>query len=80
MKTNADQILLLKAWDTFVTQRKPIMVNKTAAALSHWYDCEMIEEEAFVQWYDSLEKESPLETKSAKFIEWLNSSDDDEED
>lgn len=55
------------------------MVNKTAAALSHWYDCEMIEEEAFVQWYDSLEKESPLETKSAKFIEWLNSSDDDEE-
>ncbi|KAI8083864.1 hypothetical protein BDF21DRAFT_416793 [Thamnidium elegans] len=80
VKTNADQILLLKAWDTFVTQRKPIMVNKTAAALSHWYDCEMIEEEAFVQWYDSLEKESPLETKSAKFIEWLNTSDDDEED
>ncbi|KAI9270123.1 hypothetical protein EDC94DRAFT_598181 [Helicostylum pulchrum] len=80
VKTNADQILLLKAWDTFVTQRKPIMVNKTAAALSHWYDCEMIEEEAFVQWYNSLEKESPLEAKSAKFIEWLNSSDEEEED
>lgn len=70
---------MLKAWETFVNQRKPIMVNKTAAALSHWYDCEMVEEEAFVQWYDTLEKESPLEQKSAKFIEWLNASDDEEE-
>lgn len=70
----------MRAWENFVTQRKHIMVNKTAAALSHWYDCEMIEEEAFVQWYDALEKESALEKKSAKFIEWLNSSDDEEEE
>lgn len=71
--------MLLKAWETFVTQRKPIMVNKTVVALSHWYDCEMVEEEAFVQWYDTLSKESPLETKSAKFIEWLNASDEEDE-
>lgn len=79
MKTNADQILLLKAWDSFVTLRKPIMINKTSAALSYWYDSELIEEEAFVQWYDLLQKESPLEKKSAKFIEWLNTEDDDSE-
>lgn len=80
MKSNADQILLLKAWEKFVNDRKPIMVSKTAAVLSHWYDCEMVEEEAFVQWYDTLQKESPLEKKSAKFIEWLNTSDDEDDE
>lgn len=80
VKSNADQMLLLKAWEKFVNDRKPIMVSKTAAVLSHWYDCEMVEEEAFVQWYDTLQKESPLEKKSAKFIEWLNTSDDEDDD
>jgi hypothetical protein len=71
---------LLKAWDSFTAGRKPVMVNKTAAALSHWYDCEMVEEEAFLTWYSNLEKGSALEKKSAKFIEWLNESDSEEED
>ncbi|KAL9537231.1 hypothetical protein MBANPS3_011962 [Mucor bainieri] len=80
VKTKADQILLLKAWDSFVTVRKPIMVNKTAIALSHWYDCEMVEEEAFLEWFETLEKGSLLEKKSSKFIEWLNESDSEEEE
>lgn len=80
VKTNADQLLLLKAWDSFVTVRKPIMVNKTAIALSHWYDCEMVEEEAFLEWFETLEKGSALEKKSSKFIDWLNESDSEEEE
>lgn len=80
VKTNADQLLLLKAWDSFVTVRKPIMVNKTVIALSHWYDCEMVEEEAFLEWFETLEKGSALEKKSSKFIDWLNESDNEEEE
>ncbi|KAL7319257.1 hypothetical protein PS15m_002415 [Mucor circinelloides] len=80
VKTNADQLLLLKAWDSFVTVRKPIMVNKTTIALSHWYDCEMVEEEAFLEWFETLEKGSALEKKSSKFIDWLNESDSEEEE
>ncbi|KAG1078413.1 hypothetical protein G6F42_024276 [Rhizopus arrhizus] len=80
VKTNADQLLLLKAWDSFVTVRKPIMVNKTTIALSHWYDCEMVEEEAFLEWFKTLEKGSALEKKSSKFIDWLNESDSEEEE
>ncbi|GAN08122.1 bis(5'-nucleosyl)-tetraphosphatase [Mucor ambiguus] len=80
VKTKADQLLLLKAWDSFVTVRKPIMVNKTAIALSHWYDCEMVEEEAFLEWFETLEKGSVLEQKSSKFIDWLNESDSEEEE
>ncbi|KAK4515685.1 Glycerol-3-phosphate/dihydroxyacetone phosphate acyltransferase [Mucor velutinosus] len=79
VKTKADQLLLLKAWDSFVTVRKPIMVNKTAIALSHWYDCEMVEEEAFLEWFETLEKGSALEKKSSKFIDWLNESDSEDE-
>ncbi|KAI8975977.1 hypothetical protein BDB01DRAFT_853480 [Pilobolus umbonatus] len=80
VKTNADQLLLLKAWDNFVTQRKQSMVNKTAVILSHWYDCEMVEEDAFIDWYGGLEKGSLLETKSAKFIEWLTTEEDEDEE
>ncbi|KAI9280052.1 hypothetical protein BY458DRAFT_553467 [Sporodiniella umbellata] len=79
IKNDADQLLLLKSWDQFVTQRKPTMVSKTAAALSHWYDCEMVDEEVFIQWYNTLEKGSPLEKKSEKFIEWLNEEEEDED-
>lgn len=56
------------------------MVNKTAIALSHWYDCEMVEEEAFLEWFETLEKGSALEKKSSKFIDWLNESDSEEEE
>lgn len=56
------------------------MVNKTAIALSHWYDCEMVEEEAFLEWFKTLEKDSLIEKKSSKFIEWLNESDSEEEE
>ncbi|KAI9485817.1 MAG: hypothetical protein EXX96DRAFT_613668 [Benjaminiella poitrasii] len=80
VKVNADQLLLLKAWDNFVTNRKPVMVSKTGAALSYWYDCEMIEEDVFLEWYDALEKGSLVEQKSAKFIEWLNEPDSSEEE
>ncbi|KAI8646436.1 hypothetical protein BD408DRAFT_410223 [Parasitella parasitica] len=80
VKTNADQKLLLKAWESFVTVRKPVMVNKTAIALSHWYDREMVEEEAFLEWFQTLEKASALEKKSFKFIEWLNESDSEEDE
>ncbi|CEP10318.1 hypothetical protein [Parasitella parasitica] len=80
VKTNADQLLLLKAWESFVTVRKPLMVNKTAIALSHWYDIEMVEEEAFLEWFETLEKDSALEKKSSKFIKWLNESDSEDEE
>jgi hypothetical protein len=71
--------VLLKAWEQFVNQRKPVMINKTVTALSHWYDCEMVDEEIFIQWYNTLEKGNALEKKSEKFIEWLNEEDEDED-
>lgn len=73
-----DQQLLLKAWCNFVNTRKTSAVNKTPTALSYWYDCEMVEEETFLTWYETLEKNSLLERKSSKFIEWLNESDEDD--
>ncbi|CAO3661681.1 unnamed protein product [Rhizopus stolonifer] len=78
VKNGADQLLLLKAWEQFVNQRKPVMINKTVIALSHWYDCEMIDDEVFIRWYNTLGKGNSLERKSEKFIEWLN--EEDEED
>lgn len=54
------------------------MVNKTVTALSHWYDCEMVEEDVFIRWYNALEKGSVLEKKSEKFIEWLNETDEED--
>jgi hypothetical protein len=65
----------LKAWDNFVNIRKPNSVNKTPIALSYWYECELVEEDAFLSWYSSLEKDTLLERKSSKFIDWLNESD-----
>ncbi|KAI7902453.1 uncharacterized protein BX663DRAFT_76035 [Cokeromyces recurvatus] len=78
VKSNTDQLLLLKAWDNLVTNRKPILVNRTAAALSYWYDSEMIEEDVFLEWYNTLEKGSLIEQKCVKFIEWLNEPDNSE--
>ncbi|ORE02570.1 hypothetical protein BCV72DRAFT_265115 [Rhizopus microsporus var. microsporus] len=78
VKSEADQLLLLKTWEQFVNHRKPAMVNKTVTALSHWYDCEMVEEDVFIRWYNTLEKGSVLEKKSEKFIEWLNETDEED--
>jgi hypothetical protein len=56
------------------------MASKTPAVLSYWYDVELVEEEIFVNWYNALEKDSPIEKKSAKFIEWLSTAEEEEED
>ena len=75
-----DQRTLLKAWEKFVTQRSPGLLSKTVVAFSTWYDCDLVDEEAFFGWYAVLQDGSELKIKSSKFIEWLSTADEDDEE
>ncbi|KAI7875390.1 hypothetical protein K492DRAFT_210976 [Lichtheimia hyalospora FSU 10163] len=78
VKTTTDQRTLLKAWEKFVTQRAPHMISKTAIALSTWYDCDLVDEEVYLGWYEILPEGSELKNKSTKFIEWLSTADEED--
>ncbi|KAG2226931.1 hypothetical protein INT45_010210 [Circinella minor] len=79
VKNMTDQRTLLKAWEKFVTQRSPGLLSKTIVAFSTWYDCDLVDEEAFFGWYAVLQDGSELKVKSSKFIEWLSTADEDDE-
>ncbi|KAI9495893.1 hypothetical protein BDB00DRAFT_786111 [Zychaea mexicana] len=80
VKTMTDQRTLLKAWEKFVTNRSPALLSKTVMAFSTWYDCDLVDEEAFLIWYDVLPDGSDLKIKSTKFIEWLSTADEDDDE
>jgi hypothetical protein len=71
---------LLKAWTNYVTQRNPQLLPKTSLVLSYWYSCDLIEEEACFKWYEQLPEDSKLKMKSAKFIDWLQTAEEEDED
>ncbi|KAF7723412.1 nudix (nucleoside diphosphate linked moiety X)-type motif 2 [Apophysomyces ossiformis] len=79
VKSTADQRILLKAWEKFAIQRNKAVISKTAVVLSHWYDCDLVDEDVFHSWYESLEQESEIRKKSAKFIEWLSTAEEEED-
>lgn len=73
-----DQRTLLKAWEKVVT-RCPNLLVKTMVAFATWYECDLVDEEAFVSWYSLLEPGTSLERKSSKFVEWLKTADAEED-
>ncbi|KAG0173204.1 hypothetical protein DFQ28_001239 [Apophysomyces sp. BC1034] len=79
VKSTADQRILLKAWEKFVTQRNRALISKSAVVLSHWYDCDLVDEDVCHSWYESLEQGSEIKKKSAKFIEWLSTAEEEED-
>jgi len=79
VRNTADQQKLLKAWATYVTQRNPQLLPKTSLVLSYWYSCELIEEEVCLKWHQQLEDNSKLKLKSAKFIDWLQTAEEEED-
>jgi hypothetical protein len=40
----------------------------------------LIEEEACFKWYEQLPEDSKLKMKSAKFIDWLQTAEEEDED
>lgn len=62
-----------------MTQRNPGMVGKTVVVFSTWYDNDLVDEEAFLGWYDVLQADSELKKKCARFMDWLKTADEEEE-
>jgi hypothetical protein len=61
-------------------QRYPLVLPKTALVLSQWYEADLLDEEACYAWYEGLEPHRDLKKKTAKFIEWLKTADEEDDD
>lgn len=48
--------------------------------LSQWYEADLLDEEACYAWYEGLEPHRDLKKKTAKFIEWLKTADEEDDD
>lgn len=70
---------MLKAWERFVTQRCPALQSKTVVAFTTWYDCDLVEDEAFISWHEALSGYNELRDRTSRFIQWLSSDDDEKE-
>ncbi|KAI9289722.1 hypothetical protein BC943DRAFT_80878 [Umbelopsis sp. AD052] len=78
IRNAADQQKLLKAWADYVSQRNSQLLPKTSLVLSYWYSCDLIEEETCIKWYEQLEENSKIKIKSAKFIDWLQTAEEED--
>jgi hypothetical protein len=69
---------MLKAWSEYVTQRNLQLLPKTSLVLSYWYSCDLIEEDACIKWYEQLEENSKIKIKATKFIDWLQTAEEED--
>ncbi|ORZ05799.1 hypothetical protein BCR42DRAFT_427797 [Absidia repens] len=79
VKSTSDQRILLKAWDR-CTQRYPLLLPKSTLVLSQWYECDLLDEEACYVWFDGLDSHGELKKRIVKFIDWLKTADEEDED
>lgn len=79
VKNGSDQKLLLKSWDRCV-KRYPSLLSKSVLVLSQWYECDLLDEDACYEWYDSLKDDNEMKKKVSKFIDWLKTADEEEDD
>ncbi|KAI7865651.1 hypothetical protein BDF14DRAFT_1744067 [Spinellus fusiger] len=77
VRSTADQAMLLKAWHKCVTLRNHSLLSRSALVFAHWYDQDIVDEDSYVVWYSGLE-ESEMKKKSAKFIEWLSTAEEED--
>lgn len=78
VRNTTDQHKFLKAWANYATQRNQQVLAKTSVVLSYWYNCDMVDEEVCLKWYSELEDDSKIKLKSAKFIDWLKTAEEED--
>ncbi|KAG2173776.1 hypothetical protein INT43_005196 [Umbelopsis isabellina] len=78
VRNTTDQQKFLKAWANYATKRNQQVLAKTSVVLSYWYSCDMVDEEVCLKWYNELEDDSKIKLKSAKFIDWLKTADEED--
>lgn len=78
VRNTTDQHKFLKAWANYATQRNQQVLAKTSVVLSYWYSCDMVDEEVCLKWYSELEDDSKIKLKSAKFIDWLKTAEEED--
>ncbi|KAF9975003.1 nudix (nucleoside diphosphate linked moiety X)-type motif 2 [Actinomortierella ambigua] len=74
-RSSEDQKTLMRAWEQFFVQRRPMMA-RIMIILESVYDSELVEEDVIVSWYNHPTTDDELKKKSTPFIEWLSSAEE----
>ncbi|KAG0339840.1 nudix (nucleoside diphosphate linked moiety X)-type motif 2 [Podila humilis] len=76
VRSNEDQLALLRAWEQMFAKHRPNMMARAPIVMKAMYDMELVEEDVMLSWYDLPTTDEELKKKLVVFVEWLRSAEE----
>ncbi|CAG8721753.1 15646_t:CDS:2, partial [Racocetra fulgida] len=72
------QVIFLRSWEKFMTQRNTSLLPKAPLLFKAFYDKDYVEEDSVMEWYDQAKDSSDVKKKCAVFVDWLKNAEEEE--
>ncbi|CAG8632188.1 26930_t:CDS:2 [Gigaspora margarita] len=78
VRSSQDQVIFLRSWDKFITQRNTSLLPKAPLLFKAFYDNDYVEEDSVLEWYDQAKVSSDVKKKCEVFVNWLKNAEEEE--
>ncbi|RIB28018.1 hypothetical protein C2G38_2060507 [Gigaspora rosea] len=78
VRSSQDQVIFLRSWDKFITQRNTSLLPKAPLLFKAFYDNDYVEEDSVLEWYDQAKDSSDVKKKCEVFVNWLKNAEEEE--